>query len=573
MTRRQRLAASSACLAVALLALTIEPGTADAGSPDGGIDAGGLAEGGAFPEAGPDVSVPDAAPFPEAGGGPMGPDAASFPDASGGGQSSDAGYAIADGGTPDAHVAKSCVESENPFQCEEGGPLLFEKTVELPIAFDWDTGWVPDSSPVQVRFYVKLPAKTHVRMVGSLQAQWPKPIQIVVPGSRKTGVLDFDYGLEVGAKAKIDIKILGQDVGWEGDIPYLPNVDFHVQGQKFFDPWAWKPGVTASGYTPKLTLFQVPVTEIIIPIPGISGGIELDVQGELGVTYWTDRIVVTPKGGVTGGPMAPITGPDAGTLQKWSDGAWSEYLVHPEGHVKYVGTIHLIPDFYVEILGKKLAIPLGVEYPIKIDLAEEAWTFDDQLVHVPLPNIKVADDVKGIDFGDVEIGGEKDVEIKLNNIGEEKGKIEASLKPKGNYHLLNAYSEFEAGKDTTFKVRFQPTSSGPADAILSLKTNDPDTPLIEIPLGGKGHDPMDPVTGMGGMGGKPSVAGPNPTTAPPGMDAGALAAGANTPDSAANGGCGCRVGEERGASPVAALVPLIAVLALRRRRRVRTELS
>ncbi len=532
-------------------------------------DDGGLPEGGAFPDAGVlDAGpLPDAASFPDAGS-QTGTDAAAFPDASGsagsgggGAGGADPGYPVADSGTPDAILAMPCTAWDEPLHCLMAEGLVYDRTVQLPIAFDWDTGWVPGGSPVQVRFYVKLPAYTHVGMKGSLQTTWPKSLDLDPLGLRATGQLDFDYGLQIGAKAKI--KIAG--FGWEGDIPYLPNFDFHMKGVRLFDPWAFDPGTKASGYTPKLTLFKVPITDIIVKIPGISGGIELDVQGELQVKYRTDKIVITPHKTPSKGPTPPVTQPDASTIHPWVQGAWAEYKVHPEGTVTYVGTLHLVPALYVEVLGKKLSIPVGFDYPISLTLDEQTWIFDDQLVHVPLPDVRLPKGVTGdvIPFGPVEAGDQKIIELKFPNIGEAKAKATASLDKKTDFSLLGSSATFGPGEDGSISVRFSPKSAGTKTAKLTVTTNDPDTPEIALTLSGDGYFPDAPPAGTGGStGGKGgsangaagSGAGPEAPGGPKVVD-----------DPNQEGGCGCEVPARDHGGALALAGGLALAAGLRRR--------
>jgi MYXO-CTERM domain-containing protein len=467
------------------------------------------------------------------------------------------GYAVADGGTLGAILATPCADGD-AFRCMYAAPMAYDKKVQLPVAFDWDTNWIPDGSPLQVRFYVKLPAFSHVQMKGGIIARWPESITLEPVGLRKTGLVDFDYGLEVGAKAKLDVSVFGKDFGWEGDIPYLPNVDFHVKGQKGFEPWAWAPGATATGFTSKLTLFMVDITDIIIPIPGIGGGISLDVQGELGVNYRTEKIVINPA-------STPVTIDAPTARHDWVQGAWAEYNVHPEGKMSYVGTIHLIPSFYVEILGKKFSIPI-TDFPYALNLGDQDWVFDDQLVHIPLPDIRPPDKVD-LRADKVVVGDETILKINLPNIGEATGQIQAKTDSEV-FKPLNPFVEFEPGKTATISVRFSPKLIGAQKATLTLETNDPDTPIILISLEGEGlaepPDPEDPT--------------PDAGTKPPKKDAGA-AGGAGEPpqvnlfgsngETGSSGGCGCRVA---GDGPTPAGAPLLLLggglaLASRRRRR------
>ena len=578
MRLRLRLGAFAACVIAVVVSVPV-----DAQGADAGIDAAPLPEAGSFPEAGSlDAgALPDAASFPDAGG-QNAPDAAAFPDAASvpdgsmgmGGSSQGGPIPVADSGTPDALLAIPCADPVEPLKCLFADPLIFDKTVKLPIAFDWDTGWIPGGSPLQVRFYVKLPAFTHVKMQGSFETTWPESLRLF-PQPGRFAVVNFDYGLEIGAKVKLAFKIFGQDIGWEGDIPYVPQVNFHVVGNKTFDPWGWAPGATASGFTPPLTLFQLPITDLIIPIPGISGGLELDVQGELAVTYTTEKISIKPNTNTPAkGPTPPVTKPDASTQHPWVDGAYAEYFVHPEGTVKYVGTLHLIPEIYVEVLGKKFAIPIGVDFPISLTLDEQQWVFDDQLVHVPLPNIQPPTLPMGIDFGKVPVGDQKTISVKLPNIGEARARMVGSLPAGTSFKLLDSSAEFNLGESGEIKVRYQPKSQGPSSTKLRLDTNDPDRPVIEVPLVGEGvggdlpnYQPDDAGSGggaQGGSGGGPTGPGNNVPGGPNGT-AGAASTPTADDEVGQAGSCGCRVVPISGSQALwLTVVPLL--FALRRRR-------
>ncbi len=573
MRPRLRLVAFAACVSLAVVGAP-----SDAHGDDGGIDAGGLPEAGSFPEAGAlDAgALPDAASFPDAGGGQNIPDAAAFPDAASvpdgsagsGGGAQQGPIPVADSGTPDALLAKPCADSNDPLRCLYADPLIFDKTVKLPIAFDWDTGWIPGGSPLQVRFYVKLPAFTHVKMQGGFETTWPESLRLY-PQPGRFGVIDFDYGLEIGAKAKLAVKILGQDIGWEGNIPYVPQVNFHVVGNKTFDPWGWAPGATASGFTAPLTLFQLPITDLIIPIPGISGGIELNVQGELAVTYTTEKISIKPNTKTPSkGPTPPVSQPDAATIHPWVDGAYGEYFVHPEGTIKYVGTIHLFPAIYVEILSKKFSIPVGIDFPVSLTLDEQKWVFDDQLVHVPLPNIQPPELPGVVDFGQVPVGDQKTISVKLPNIGEARARMVGALPTGTAFKLLDSSAEFNLGETGEIKVRYQPKAQGTTTTTLKLETNDPDRPLIEVPLVGEGvggdlpsYQPDD----AGAAGGSTGVGGSGPGNNVPGGAGGPASAPTADDEMGQAGSCGCRVVSSFGARGAWFIVVPLA-LSLRRRR-------
>lgn len=415
--------------------------------------------------------------------------------------------------------------------------MAYKKKVELPIAFDWDTGWIPDGSALQVRLYAKLPAYSLVEMQGGVFATWPNSITIEPFGLRGTGKLQFDYGLQIGAKAKFSVSVLGKDYGWEGDIPFVPKVDFHVAGYRGFDPWAWEPGVLASGYTPKLTLFTIDITDAFIPIPGIGGGISLDVQGELGVRYTTKRIVVQPTNGtVTTEVDKDVTGPDQVATHKWQQGAWGEYLIHPEGTMEYGGIIHLIPSFYIEILTKKFSIPI-YDFEYGIDIDKQDWVFEDQLVHIPLPDVRAPVENRFV-TGDVTLGEFQVIEIPISNIGEAIARLDAEV-DHPSFKLMDTFAEIEPGKDTKIRVRYAPSKLGVTEGKLKITSNDPDQPEFVFDLEGNavapppdpdpppGTKPNKPPANTGGSGSTPEEETPS----------GSLNRNAQSSD---DGGCGCR---------------------------------
>lgn len=469
----------------------------------------------------------------------------------------DPGYPLAGQGTPDAILAQPCGE-ESPWRCMAAFPLTYKKKVELPIAFDWDTGWIPSGSALQVRLYAKLPAYSLVELQGGIFATWPDPITIEPFGLRGTGKLQFDYGLQIGAKAKFSVTVLGKDYGWEGDVPFVPKVDFHVAGYRAFDPWAWEPGVLTSGYTPKLTLFTVDITDAFIPIPGIGGGISLDVQGELGVRYTTTKIVVQPTNGtVTKEVDKDVTGPKQVATHKWQQGAWGEYLIHPEGTMEYGGVIHLIPSFYIEILTKKFSIPI-YDFEYGIDIDKQVWVFDDELVHVPLPDVRAPAEDR-FSTGDIPLGEFGLIELKFDNVGEAIVRLDAESDHPA-FKLMDTYAEIDPGESKKLRVRYSPSKLGAVQGKVKVTTNDPDQPEFSFELDGNAVAP-------------PPEPDPPDTTKPkkPPKNTGGNSASDNSSSKLADrdaqssddGGCGCRTAPTP--SPNWSIAPLFLVSLLLRR--------
>src|SRR5512135_94879 len=61
------------------------------------------------------------------------------------------------------------------------GAIWYDKTDALPIQFNFDTGWVPQGSPLQVHIWADVWANTHVSLTGQLQNEWPSAMTLSAP--------------------------------------------------------------------------------------------------------------------------------------------------------------------------------------------------------------------------------------------------------------------------------------------------------------------------------------------------------------------------------------------------------
>ncbi|MFO0661443.1 MAG: choice-of-anchor D domain-containing protein [Polyangiaceae bacterium] len=396
------------------------------------------------------------------------------------------GFAVADGGTPGAVLSDWCGDTET-YQCMYSPLLMFDKTIPAPFQTHFDTGFVPSGSPLQLQFILDIPAYTRVRMGGRLRSYWPDSITHTAVPARKTGVVDFDYGIETHINMAIHVGVLGVDYDWEGELFPAQQINFHVKDTMGFDPWAFSPGVTANGFTPELQLIELSLLSLIgIPSWLAGGGFKLSVQGELQVHYETEKVVISNVD-------QPQLSDDGTTKEPWQNGAWTEHYVHPEGKVNYTGVIHFIPSLYIEVLGVSFDYDLA-DIPFGLDLAETPWVFDDQLVHVPLPDVR-APEPAAVDFGQVEVGQVKLLEVELPNIGEADGYLQAAV-DNAAFEVLEASPTAKPGHSATIPVAFTPQEKGFIAGDLVVMTNDPDSPEIHITLNAQGipfqTDPDDP---------------------------------------------------------------------------------
>lgn len=268
-----------------------------------------------------------------------------------------------------------------------------------------------------------------------------------------------------------------------GDLPYIPQFDFELKAQENFDAWGFDPGVTISGKTDQQKLASIGLKDIIGGIPGLDGGFELDVAMELAATYVTDQLIITTTDGqlVSGGP---ITTPEGQTSTPYLSGPFIELDMHPEGTVDYTGTIHLIPAFYIEVLGQKWSIPVA-DIPIAFPITKTDWIFDAQRVHVPLPDLVLPKTT--IDFGEVEVGQKSLVSFSLWNAGEARVHADITSSSPDLFPPYDPMMDVDPSVTADSAVRFIPKVPGDFKAQLLVTSNDPSSPLQIIELKGRAY--------------------------------------------------------------------------------------
>jgi MYXO-CTERM domain-containing protein len=395
--------------------------------------------------------------------------------------------------------ATPCPDDE--WQCRRGW-LTFDESDSRPIEWMFDSGWTPPSGPLQVRLWGAVHATTQVTLKGSVEVSWPEALRVEAPGLPAGGLLAYHYGADIGAEGKVQVTIANQTYSWQGDLPYVPQVDFQVEASEAFDAWAFEPGVSVSDSSPLQQIAEIDIAGLIGPsIPGIGGGFELLVALDIEVSYWTERIVVRGPQGTA----LELLDPDAFTQIGYAGEPFIELDVHPEGVVRYSGVLHLVPAFYISLLGNNWSIPVA-DIPIALPDEERAWLFDAQRVHVPLPDLLVEDEA--IDFGQVPLGDEVKSGFELSDAGEADARVELSSSDPDHFVVDPLPLVVGAGESVTASVRFVPGEARSYLAAVAIDSNDPDAPEQLVIVRGEGVDDAA-----------------SPTA---------------TPAVAAEGGCGCR---------------------------------
>lgn len=419
-----------------------------------------------------------------------------------------------------------------------------------------DTGWVPSSSPIQVRFALFFMGETEVTLGGTLATYWPFGLSMATPGRAGQGHLRMSWGIEIVARMRFSATIAGVRYEWEGDIPFVPFRDLRLIDDTTFDPFVL-PGATPRPVvirdtTEMISLFTVGLSSIIGgSIPGIDGGFAVTARGDLATSYQTDRILIDDARG-------PVDREGA-VVQYWPPsggfGASEDVVVRPQGTISYEGDVVLRPNVYVELLGRRFEL-VGIDVPVPIVRTSTATAFDPATVHVPLPDITVTP--TNLDAGTLYLGDVSDQTLVVRNRGEAELTVSVAALP-DTLLPSSTMLAIPPSSERALVLTLAPDMAGPFAQTLTLHTNDPDQPIVRIPVTAEVIAPdagvlrADAGRPDGGLGNDAGLA-----------DAGRPLGGL------AGGACGCRAA--RGSTP-GGLATLLAfgalAVVLRRGRRVR----
>ena len=381
---------------------------------------------------------------------------------------------------------------------------------------DFDTGWVPSGSDLQLRFTFHLAGSTQVEVGGTPTMSWPPPIEGRVPGRPGTGYLSSDYGLEIRLYFRFTLRVAGMTFNFEEeiDIPSIP-MDLRAFAETGWDPFLFPPAdpVMIRDATENIELVSVGLGSIV-SIPGVDGGLTVGTNLELDTFYQTLRIVMDD------GDSPTITMPD-GVSVLAPTGATANYgpardvLIRPEGILEYILRLNIIPEVFVEILGMRFSLA-SATLPIELADLDDDVIFDDVNIHVPLPDVDLRP--RMVDFGDVEVGESATELLTIDNNGEAELEVLFNPIPAG-FAAPTDLLTVPPMSSRQVELDCVPTEEGPMAGMLFANTNDPDSPTVLVQLRCNGLVPPRPDMG--------------PADMFVGSDAG-------NPGGVAGGACGCR---------------------------------
>lgn len=433
--------------------------------------------------------------------------------------------------------------------CGEGfvdcasAPLAFRHRVGLPINIDLDTGWVPAGLPVQARFRAALVGGTEVAMNGQLIAGWPTPMVLQVRGDENGGRLSVDYGVQLNARIRLNLDTGVGSANWEGAVPYVPMIDFRATAMTPFTPWAWEPPVSVRGMTPRQRVADIPLTDAIVRIPGISGGFTIEVSAEIEASWQSRRITF----GLDADPITPTM---PRTQARYNTGASVEYSPRLEGEFAHTGTLHVYPSLYVSLLGRRWTLQVA-DIPIPLGPFRTEAVTDPVPTRIALPDI--AGTVDALDFGEVPVGQTAERVFPIANTGEGTGRI-VGVEGFGPFSAPTRMGTLPPRSRAMLVITFTPVSPGVTEGDVVVNTSDPDAPRVRVRVRGVGL-PGPAVVDAG------TVTEDVPAVSDAGVEGDGGGVVAEDPS-----GCGCRAAGSSGTTGAGLWVLLGASIALRRRR-------
>ena len=336
--------------------------------------------------------------------------------------------------------------------------------VELWNGSEFDTGWLPSGSPLQVRFQIESTGGAEVEMEGVGHMGWPDGLTMAIDPTPNTGEIIVDAALEAVTSIKFDVDIYA----WESEIDRR-GID--VEGEAAFSPFLLTGDVPDTvevafeGDTNELLNWDFQV------FTGVTAGIIVDLGPEAVTTFNGENWYV-----------------DGERLDTVGQEAWVEPLgeAYQDVGVEYVGhwnsslDLVLNPVFQVcvDIIGCWDLVDMDIPIPLASDDFDQF--FPTSTLVFPLP--VMGELPARHDYGTIDLGSTAVLELPIENIGALDLEGVAFVTGSSYFSVYPEYFQAGAASTDGVVVSFVPGAEGDFEGTLVLQSNDPLEPEIEIPL-------------------------------------------------------------------------------------------
>lgn len=358
-------------------------------------------------------------------------------------------------------------------------PVEIGDTAVLFTGSNVDTDWLPDGSPITVRFQILSEGGAAVDMSGSSYLSWPDGLNLGFEGEAGSGVLLVDAALAAVTSVRFDLF----GYSWESEID---RRSVGVTGETTFDPF-----VLDGAATERVEVATTGAsTEVVNYELEVFTGVSVDFTATLtptgstgfeGVSWWIGDSQISTEGGTT----TLSAEPSASVLvEPIFVGAWDSAL-----------DLTITPAVSVcfPIYGCEEVASFDIPLSLASDAFEQA--FPATSLEFPLPMLESG--VSAYDFGEVMVGDLANLELPIANGGllDLQGEIGVT----GSTYFSLFPGEFYAAPDMVdgVVVTFAPESEGLFEGTVLLTSNDPWEPLVEIAITGTGVLPEEELdTGL-----------------------------------------------------------------------------
>lgn len=373
-----------------------------------------------------------------------------------------------------------------------------------------------------------------------IEASWGdgKTMTLKSNGSNnKEGFFRAEYQLAPTVDLFVDasgIPLVGQtyDFTWNANqlLNQLQgaNFQYHAAKQANFEPWGWQgakftiPG--ASLATSKLV--AVTFDQIVGSDSVVKGDIAINMTTTPTFTYKTTSITLDNN------PTLIKEGQEVSMAAVDTDFMDIQTVVR--GVLDYEGTMDVRPVIsvtHIDVPALGL-IPVNITFDLagvgkqfayssKKDPGETlSVDFPKTTFHIALPNVKVRQ--QSLEMGTSTIGQELKKSVLIDNTGEMGAVLE--FESSDPQFKISPATKIASKSKYDLEVLFVPNNAGPAAATITVKSNDPNEPKVEIKVTANGANVDAPV----------KAAAEPLAVASPGADSGCgcVTAGANAPNSA-----------------------------------------
>ncbi len=249
-----------------------------------------------------------------------------------------------------------------PVEADGNGAAVSFSHLEQPFGgHSFDTGWQPEGSPVQVRFYVTAQSQVGARLAGHARlergAPGAAPLGLSYTADADSGSFWMDLGIQISGRLRIN----RPPVVWEGAIPYAPSFDFRFADRKAFTPFLLEGGPAPVATLDDEVGMQALINADLGGIPDLgTARIVLKVGGHLHGELSGRSITTTLAG-------ASLTQTQESQFAAVPDDGHTriEGEARHEARSSFQGSLVLVPSVTVGAGDKGLTL---AEFPIDIDL-------------------------------------------------------------------------------------------------------------------------------------------------------------------------------------------------------------